>query len=173
MKNTDIFNQRRLSGLLAFLLISAGLFAQTNFSGTWELNESKSKFGEGGGPGGPMQAKSMIVAQDTKVLSSDQVVTGRDGDEFNITSKYNLDGTVSENTFMMDRIRKSVLTWSADKKAFTINSTMSFERDGETREVKTTEKWSLSDDGKILFVESTRQSRDGESRTITLAYDKK
>jgi hypothetical protein len=50
---------------------------------------------------------------------------------------------------------------------------MSFERDGETREVKTTETWSLSDDGKILFVESTRQSRDGESRTITLAYDKK
>jgi hypothetical protein len=178
MKRFDIFNRRKLTALLTLFLVSAGLFAQTNFSGKWELNESKSKFGEGGGPGGaggrpPMGASSMTVAQDIKILTVDQIMTGRNGEEFETTSKYNLDGTLSENTFMMDRTRKSVLTWSDDKKSILISSTMNFERDGESREIKTSEKWSLSNDGKILFIESTRPTREGETRTTIFAYDKK
>lgn len=120
-----------------------------------------------------MGVRSLTVTQDAKILTSNQKMAGRDGEEYNLTSTYSLDGSVSENTVMNDRLRKSVLTWSADKKSITINSTMNFERDGETREIKTTEKWTLSDDNKTLFIESTRPSRDGGNRTLTLAYDKK
>lgn len=173
MKKSKISVKKRLTNMAVFFLMSVGLFAQTDFSGKWELNESKSKFGEGGGPGGPMGARFMTVTQNEKTLTAEQKMTGRDGEEFNVTVRYNLDGTVSENKFMMDRIRKSVLTWSADKKVITISSSVNFERDGETREIKTTEKWSLSDDKNTLFIESVRPSRDGGSRTVTLAYDKK
>ncbi len=173
MKKLKKSFRKRLTGLVFLCLISAGLAAQADFSGIWELNESKSKFGEGGGTGGPMGARSLTVTQDAKILTSNQKMAGRDGEEYNLTSTYSLDGSVSENTVMNDRLRKSVLTWSADKKSITINSTMNFERDGETREIKTTEKWTLSDDNKTLFIESTRPSRDGGNRTLTLAYDKK
>mgnify|MGYP003819922359 CR=1 FL=1 len=162
--------------LFVFFLLSPGIFAQLNFSGNWSFNESKSKFGEGaGGPGGrpPMAATAMSVTQDASVLTVNQTMNDRDGQEFQTVSKFNLDGSETENAVMMDRIRKSVLTWSADKKSFTINSTMSFERDGETREIKTSEKWSLSSDGKTLMIESTRPTRDGGTRTNTLAYDRK
>ncbi len=176
MKKNEIPIRRSLTALLVLFLLSSGIFAQVNFSGNWSLNESKSKFGEGaGGPGGrpPMAATAMSVTQDVKILTVNQTMNDRDGQEFQTTSKFNLDGSETENKVMMDRIRKSVLTWSADKKSFTINSKMTFERDGETREINTSEKWSLGSDGKTLIIESTRPSRDGGIRTNTLIYDKK
>ena len=186
MKNNNLLRHRKLLVSIVFLLISAGLFAQANFSGTWTLNESKSKFGgEGGGPGGPMSAGSMTVAQDAALLTVDQIMRGRDGEEMKLTMKYNLDGEESENTFMMDMKRKSTVTWSSDKKALIINSSMVFNRDGENREMKDSETWKLSDDGKTLFIESTRPMGPGgpggdgggqeprEPMKMTMAYDKK
>ena len=189
MKNARFLKNRKLIVSIIFLLIGAGTFAQVNFSGTWTMNEAKSKFGgegggPGGGPGGPMGPATMTVAQDANILTSDQTMRGRDGEEIKMSMKYNLDGKESENTFFMDAKRKSTLIWSADKKSITINSSMIFDRDGESREMKESETWTLSDDGKTLFIESTRPmgpgapgGQDGqtprEPMKMTMAYDKK
>jgi hypothetical protein len=175
MKKSTNSGFRSFVLLAAFLIISPGIFAQTNFSGTWAFNESKSKLGEGpGGPGGPMGGGAMTVAQDASILSVEQTMRGPDGDT-KMTSKYNLNGTVSENTFIMDMKRKSTLTWAPDKKSFTIVSTMVFDMGGDTREMKTTETWKLSDDGKTLFIDQTRPGGPdgGGERNMTMAYDKK
>ena len=107
-----------------------------------------------------------------------------------MTNKYNLDGSVSENTFVMDMKRKSTLTWSADKKSITIVSKMVLDMGGDSREIKESETWKLSDDGKTLFIETTMpggpggpgaqdggqpggQPGGGEGMKITMVYDKK
>ena len=153
---------------IVFMLASAGLFAQSNFSGTWAFNESKSDFGDSQFR---FAATTMVVTQAGNVLTVESTMPGRDGGEMKTTSKYNLDGTVSENP-MFNTTRKSTVAWSADKASMTIASTMTFERDGESREMKSTETWKLTDGGKVLMLESVRPGRDGEMKT-TVAYDKK
>jgi hypothetical protein len=160
---------RNLMGLLVFMFISASLFAQTNFTGTWALNESKSNFGDSQFR---MASTSMVVTQDVKILTVESTRPGRDGGETKTTAKYNLDGTLSENP-AFNTTRKSTVTWSADKTSMTIASTMTMERDGETREIKSSETWKLTEAGKVLMVENVRAGQDGTERKTTAAYDKK
>jgi len=168
MKTNNLCGLKVLFSTAVFMLISAGLFAQANFSGTWGFNESKSNFGESQFR---FAATTMVVTQAGNVLTVESTMPGRDGGEMKNTSKYNLDGTLSENP-MFNTTRKSTVAWSADKTALTITSTMTFERDGESREMKTTETWKLTEGGKVLMLESVRAGRDGEMKT-TVAYDKK
>lgn len=166
MKN---FTIRNFTGIVFFFFASAGLFAQANFAGNWALNESKSNFG-----GGPMRmaANSLVVTQAANLLTVESTMPGRDGGEMKTTAKYTLDGKVSENP-MFNTTRKSTATWSADKTALTIVSTMTFDMGGETREMKTTETWKLSEGGKVLLIESVRPGRDGGEMKTTAAYDRK
>jgi hypothetical protein len=168
MKNSNIIRVRKLICLSAFLLSPVFLFGQVNFSGTWALNDSKSNFG---GSQFRFAATSLSVQQASGVLTVASTMPGRDGGEMKTTSKYNLDGSVSENP-MFNSSSKSTAAWSADKSTLTITTTMVFDRDGQSREMKTTQAWKLTEGGKVLMIESVRQGRDGEMKT-TAAYDKK
>jgi hypothetical protein len=166
-------NFRKLAGSLLFLFVSTAIFAQADFSGNWVFNQSKSVLPQG--PGGPMGGGGgLTVTQDAKTLTTLQKMQGPDG-EMEMNRKYNLDGTVSENTMFMDMKSKSTLTWSADKSSIVIVSTMVFDMGGESREMKTTETWKLSDGGKTLIVESVMPGPPdgGGDRKSTRAYDKK
>ena len=134
MKNNGIFSVRKLICLSAFFLSTAFLFGQANFSGNWALNDSKSDFG---GSQFRFAATSLSVQQAAGVLTVESTMPGRDGGEMKSTSKYKLDGSVSENP-MFNSTRKSTVAWSADKSTLTITSTMTFNRDGQSREMKTT-----------------------------------
>jgi hypothetical protein len=151
------------------LLISAGLSAQTNFAGTWAFNESKSDFG---GSQFRFAATTMVVTQDAAALSVESTMPGRDGGEMKSTAKYNLDGTVSENP-MFNSTRKSTVTWSDDKASIKIAHTMTFDMNGESRTMNSTETWKLSEGGKVLLIESVRPNRDGGELKTIVAYDKK
>ena len=168
MKKSNSSKLRNLLGVMVFCMTTSGLFAQANFSGTWAFNESKSNFG---GSEFRFAATTLVVTQDANTLSVESTMPGRDGGEMKTTAKYTLDGKVSENP-MFNTTRKSTVTWSADKTSLTIASTMTFERDGESREMKSSEVWKLSEGGKVLLIESTRPGPDGEMKT-TVAYDKK
>jgi hypothetical protein len=173
-------NYMKLAGLLMFLFVSSGVFAQVNFAGTWVYNQAKSVIPQApngmGGGGGPMGGGGggLTVTQDAKTITSTQTMQGPDG-EMQMVNKYNIDGTVTENTVFGDMKRKSTLTWSADKKAATIVSVMVFDMNGESREMKTTETWKLADDGKTLLIESVRPAGPdgGEPMKTTRGYDKK
>lgn len=150
-------------------MITTGLFAQANFAGTWAFNESKSNFGDSQFR---FAATTMVVTQDANTLNVESTMPGRDGEEMKSSAKYTLDGKVSENP-MFNTTRKSTATWSADKSSLAIASTMTFDMGGETREMKSTETWKLSEGGKLLLIENVRQGRDGEEVKTTTAYDKK
>lgn len=68
--------------------------------------------------------------------------------------------------------KKSTAIWSADKKSLTISSTMVFDINGESTEIKTVEVWKLADADKSLSIDSTSKSSRGVRET-TLVYDKK
>jgi len=66
---------------------------------------------------------------------------------------------------------KSTATWSADGKTLTIVTTSTFERDGQTTEMKSTQVWSLTSPTALSIV-TTMTTPNGERKT-TMVYDKK
>jgi hypothetical protein len=177
MKNARILNLNSMNVLRSLMMIGLSIlfFTQVsaqggsaNFSGNWALNESKSKFGDS-----PFRRASttLVVKQDGNTLSTDRTMAGPDG-EMKMTTNYTLDGKVSENTGMMDMKSKSTVAWSEDKTSITISTTMVFDMNGESREIKSTEIWKLSDAGKTLTIDSTMPAPDGEMKTSAV-YDKK
>ena len=137
------------------LLFTAQLSAQTgtiNFSGTWTLNESKSKFGDS-----PfrMAASILTVKQEGNNLAIDRTFSsGPDGQEMKMTGKYTMDGKECENAGFMDSKTKSTVKWSADGKSITIASSTVFNMNGDNMEMKASETWMLEGD-KTLKIEAT------------------
>lgn len=164
MKNFKFLLPVGLFSLL--LLISSSLFAQApkaNFAGTWAFNEAKSKLPEGGFR---MASDKLVVTQDAALLTVEQ--TSQRGTN---TMKYTLDGKESSNASGFGTsARVSTLVWSDEGKTLTINSVMSFERDGQKTEFKTAEIWKLTADG--LSIESSFNGPQGETKS-TAVYDKK
>lgn len=165
MKNFNFSGNRKLIVSSLFLMISAGIFAQVNFSGTWGLNESKSNFGDSQFHFAP---STMTVTEADNNLAVESTMQGPDG-EMKMSAKYTLDGQPSENAGFMDSKRKSVVTWSTDKTSITIATTM----DMNGNEFKTSETWKLAEGGKVLSIDQSMPSMDGGEMKMTIVYDKK
>ena len=158
-----------LAGLFMLFIVQVSAQNGTiNFSGNWDLNESKSKFGDAQFR---MAASILSVKQEGNNLSIDRTMNGPDGQEMKMTGKYTMDGKESENSGMMDMKTKSTVTWAADKKSFTIASSTLFNMNGDNREMKSSETWKLEDD-KTLRIDATNDTPDGDMKTSAV-YDKK
>jgi hypothetical protein len=170
--------KRNLMVILSFAVVLAFLIPVTtnaqagkaNFAGTWAFNESKSDMGGGGGGGRGFGGGDMVVKQDGNNMSVDRTRTNRDGDAVTTTEKYTLDGKETVNSTGRGE-SKSVAKWSADGKSLSVTTTRSFDMNGETREMKSTAVWSLSD-AKTLTVTTTMNTQNGEM-TRKMVYDKK
>lgn len=163
-----------LTAFLVFTVNANSQGSKVNFSGKWALNAEKSNFGQapqGGGqrPGG-FGGGDFVATQEANLLTVERTRTGQDGQQITTTSKYTLDGKVSVNTTGRGE-SKSTATWAADGKSLTIVTTRTFERDGQTTEMKTTEVWTLTNPN-TLTITSTMTTPNGE-RTTTAVYDKK
>jgi hypothetical protein len=157
--------------LFAFVslnLLSGSLYAQPNFSGSWAFNESKSTLGDGP----MMSATSMTINHQADLISIDLVQPSFDGGDEKRSEKYTLDGKESVNQGMMNSSVKTITTWSDDKKELKFAKNILFDMNGDNMEMKSTEAWRLSDDGKTLTVKSLMSSPMGDI-DLTLIYDKK
>lgn len=161
----------RLSILVLFGLFlfttTAAIAQKANYSGTWTLNEGKSKLGDNRF----RMSLKITATQDANFLNLERLSKGRDDEDRVTKEKYTLDGSECENTVFQTMVRKSKAAWSADGKTLTIDSVMTFERDGEKTEMKSSESWSLSADGKTLTIESKTSMPQGEFQQ-TRVYDK-
>jgi hypothetical protein len=179
MKTNVKLSSMFLMAAAVMMISAASVSAQENFSGKWAFNESKSNLGQqpqGGGQGQGrggfrMGASELNITQQGNALTVARTRQGRDGQPAVTTEKFDLTGKVSENA-MMNNTRKSTITWSSDKKIMTISSTMTMDMQGQSREIKSTEIWKLTDGGKALTIESINNTPNGEMKT-TLFYDKK
>jgi Tol biopolymer transport system component len=172
--NQNLSWLKRLLSLTIMLAFIAPVMinAQTgkaNFAGSWTFNAEKSTQPQGGG-GGQRMGGDVVVAQEANLLTVTRTRTGQDGQPQTTVMKYTLDGKESINTSPRGD-SKSVATWSADGKTLTVATSRTMDMNGETRTIKSSEAWVLTD-AKTLTVTSTRQGQDGEVKTV-LVYNKK
>jgi Tol biopolymer transport system component len=156
--------------LLVFPVFSYAQSGKANFAGDWTLNAEKSTQPQGGQGAMRMGGGNFVVTQDANTLTVVRTRTGQDGQPTTTTMKYTLDGKESVNTSARGE-SKSFAKWSPDGKSLSIETTRTMDINGESRSMKSTEVWKLTD-SKTLTVASTRQGPDGEVKT-DLVYDKK
>lgn len=151
---------KKLVFLFSAVFFTTMVFAQTDFSGTWALNTSKSKLGERS-----FAPKSVVIVQ-TKSDISIETHNVFQGEERVRKSKYTLDGKECINKGFRDMDVKSTAVWSADKKALTITSKISMDNGDMT--MKSVYKM----DGANLVNQSSSSSSMGD-RSETQVFDKK
>jgi len=168
MKQKKIFQFLVGAFIGSLLLIPTNSFAggKSDFSGKWILNENKSNLGEGR----TFSAVKMTVQQNGNTISIERTRRGRNGQERSSNETLTTDG---KENIIKNENRSTVLvaTWSDDGSTLTIKSQREFSRQGETFQMKSTETWTLGENGKILKIESDTSSQRGE-RSVTLVYDK-
>lgn len=140
---------------------------KANFSGEWKLNEAKSTLGQFS----RMAPRKLKVDGQKDSLSVQRFATSPDGNEVAYNEKLSFDGKETESTVFGNSKKKSIAKWADDGQSLTINSTLVFERDGQSFEVKVTEIWKLMESGKVLSLESTSTSQMG-TNTTNLLFDK-
>lgn len=153
-KNLNIM--KKLVFLLSAIFFSSMLFAQTDFSGTWTLNTSKSKLGERS-----FAPKSVVIVQKGNEMSVESHNEFQ-GQERVRNSKYTLDGKECVNPGFRDSEIKSTAVWSGDKKSLTITSKF------ETQNGEMTLKAVYKMDGGNLVIENSFGDR-----STTQVFDKK
>jgi len=134
---------------------------KASFAGEWKLNEAKSELGEFGG----RVARTIKAEQKDSSITVSKTTPGfNGGDPMTNTVTLTYDGKVVESEGFGGSKRKSTAKWSADGKTLTMTSNMSFERDGQTMEFKSTENWTMTADG-MLSVATTSTSPRGDMST--------
>jgi hypothetical protein len=174
----NVSNFTKVLSIIVVLCLMVPAMAQaqagkTNFSGTWAFNAEKSTLPQGGGQGGGMRMGAggdFVAKQEANKLTIDRTRVNQDGQSTTTTMIYTLDGKESINASQRGD-SKSVATWSADGKTLTIVTSRTFEMNGESRTMKTSEAFTLTD-ASTLAVKSTRQGQDGDV-VSTLVYNKK
>lgn len=156
---------------MALLLVgttAAFVVRKADFKGNWTFNEGKSKLGEGRFR---MAAAKMKVTGEGESITIERTSNTPDGETATTSEKLTFDGKAAESTVFGGAKKSSVATWSANGEEMTINSTMVFERDGQSFEIKSTEVWKLLDGGKTLSIDYTSVSQRGTTNQ-TFVYDK-
>ena len=154
---------KRLSWVVGLfcMLVWAASAADVNFAGTFALDKEKSTLpqrGGGGGGGGGGADQSWTITQDAKALNVEKTIKATNGDR-TMKSSYNLDGSESSTDVTRGQMTGKSVTkakWADDKKTLEASIVFTGKRGDTDVTNTTTEKWSLSDDGKVLTVTSTR-----------------
>lgn len=136
--------------LTLLLLLTASMFAATDFSGDWKLDAAKSDFG----PMPPPEKLIMKIAHkdpDLKVSTEQATQQG----EMKMDSVYTTDGKVSKNK-MRGSEATSTTKWEGDALMMVTKA------DFQGNEIKLNDKWTLTDGGKTLVIERKIEAPQGE-----------
>ena len=136
--------------LIVLTLAAAVLAAKPNFTGDWKLNNSKSDMGQMPAPNSWVQK---IAHEDPKLKVS--VSMSSDMGDMSWESNYTTDGKESNNTIRNSE-SKSIVKWDGDA--------LTFETKGKFGDNDFTmkDKWTVSEDGKVLTLNRHMSSSFGE-----------
>ena len=140
-----------------------------DFSGKWVFNEAKSELGNSGSANVPYE---MEIDQDDDLLIVKKFMIGEYGDDSITNDEILLDGT-EMRAIMSDSPRISKANLEEGSKTIKISSTLKFNRGGTTAEIKSSEKWSLEEEGNILKIIQVSTGPGGGENTVSLVFDKK
>ena len=155
--------------IASFFLLSMAPKKNVDFSGEWKLNESKSEMGQFP----PIVPTKIKVEQKADGLAITKTSPGFDGGaEMTASETLGSDSKPVETTVGPGTSkRKASAKWSDDKQTLTITYTLMLDFNGQATEVKGTETWALSNDGKTLTTTNSSSSSFGEN-TYKGVYEK-
>ena len=130
--------------LIAVSFTLSGFAQKPDFSGTWKLNESKSKLGAEFS----MAPGTLIISQDRNTLTSESIADFQ-GQEFRQKNTYKLDGSESKNEGWQGMELVSIANWIEDGKSVEIKTTVEMMDGGELTITQT-----FGMDGENLVVEN-------------------
>lgn len=144
-----------MTTVIAALAIATAAPAKPNFSGTWRLNKAKSNYG-------PVSAPKRM---ERKIVHADPIlkmiiVQANDEGEKTLDQEYRTDGSESVNKVGSREIT-STAKW--DGQVLVISS--------ERGDFAQSERWTLSDDGKVLKLVNRIKSNKGNFE-VTVVMDK-
>jgi mannan endo-1,4-beta-mannosidase len=139
-----------------------------NFSGHWVLNEAKSELGNGGTGNVPDE---MDIDQDDDILHVKKVTVSEWNEDEVRNEDIFIDGTLTKSV-VFNAPRLSKAGWDGDSQSIKINSTVKFSRNGQDREMKSSEAWTLVDGGKTLKMVQTSTGFNGGENKVVLLYEK-
>lgn len=143
---------RRFLFILAILAIVAlPLFAKPNFSGDWKLNVSKSAFGEFPAPDSLTQK---VAHEDPNLKVA--VKQSSERGEFEFEASYTTDGKECTNQFGPGTM-KSTLKYDGETLVIVTKGAFN------DNEFTMTDKWTLSEDGKVMTINRHFSSQMGEA----------
>lgn len=148
--------------IVALSVTLSGYSKNSDFSGTWKLNETESK----------MNAEfsfaplSITITQEKNLLTLERNYEFQ-GNAMTMSDTYTLDGTESINKGWQDTETVSVATWGEKGKSLTIVTTIEMMDGGE---LKVYASYKL--DGKSLVIESKVEGGPMEGPPETWVYDK-
>ena len=159
---------------VSVLVATAMSAAPADFSGTWELDKSKSEMAPAGQQGSPDSITWKISqAKDTITIESRQVVGGQDRPATALT--YKLDGseTTGEMPGRGGQMQKVSLKakWQGDGKILELTRVRTMNMQGQDITVTNTEHLEL-DGGKVLKAHSVAETPQGK-RESKLVFNKK
>lgn len=152
---------KKLIYVFVVSLFSVTAIGQTNFSGTWILNSSKSTLGEQFS----FAPKDIIIAQEGNIFAIESHYSFQDRD-ITTNDKLTLDGKECENPGWQDSIKKSVAEWSTDKKSLKVTNKIPF-GDGEEMTGVNVFKF----EGEYLVLKTDASSSRGDL-SETFVFDK-
>lgn len=162
-----------LAFLLCILLMPQLAAAQTDFSGTWTFNQSKSTQPSGGGGRGRMMGggnSDMTITQDGNTITVKSMRQTRDGQQ-EITRIIIADGEAHEAE---SNFGTSTITANWKEGILAVEETISMSRGGQSMTITTSSTYTLSEDGKELVVTMERSGMGGRGGGTTKnVYDKK
>lgn len=156
--------------ILAFIFLNFSIkITNTDFSGKWKLNESKSELGDFGAR---LAAKGITIIQNDNSITVAKEVTTFNGDNVTRTETLTFDGKEVETSMGFGNSkRKASAKWSADGKELVITYTLYFDFNGQSNEIPGKETYTKSDDGKTFSLKTESSSPQGDISIIAV-YDK-
>lgn len=128
-----LIKMKQILYLLVFSMISFSSMGEvTDFSGTWNLNKSKSTLNDQFS----MAPNQIILIQNSDGLAVEKHGSFQDQD-YTISDKFTLDGKECINAGWMDTEKKSTAVWSDDEKSLTITSKVPMQDGGELKITET------------------------------------
>jgi len=142
---------------ILFLSFSEGP-DHANFSGDWKLNESKSDLGQFA----PYAPRTIKVAETGDSITISKTAPGFNGDDVTTTETLSFDGKETKSTIFGTSTRTASSKWSDDGQSLTITYDLLLDFNGQQTDIKGTEVWTLSDEGKTLVSQNNSSSSFGD-----------
>ncbi len=139
-----------------------------DFSGDWIFREDMSDNGNGGTGNLPFL---MRIWQDQERMFVRKSLPGEWGDDRSTEEEIDLEGKEMRSLSWRSP-KTSKVTWESKPPAMFINSVTTITRGENTSELKSTEKWTLGEDGTILTIYQESEGFRGEISKTTLVFYK-